>query len=80
MKLDSASVRLSSWSNWDETQLFEIWRDGEQLEAKASAKDNQVFLEQRPETVLQVLHPGGDPRQCWFRSFMQLPSAGREVR
>ena len=58
--------------------LFEIWRDGEQLEAKASAKDNQVFLEQnilklsyKSFTQVVILGSAG------FVPFMQLPSAGR---
>jgi len=58
--------------------LFEIWRDGEQVEAKASTKDNQVFLEQnilklsfKSFTQVVILGSAG------FVPFMQLPSAGR---
>ena len=58
--------------------VFEIWRDGEQLEAKASAKDNQIFLEQnilklsfKSFTQVVILGSAG------FVPFMQLPSAGR---
>ena len=58
--------------------LFEIYRDGEQIEAKASAKDNQIYLEQnilklsyKSFTQVVILGSAG------FVPFMQLPSAGR---
>lgn len=59
-------------------KVFEIWRDGEQIESKASDKDNQTYLEQnilklsfKSFTQVVILGSAG------FVPFMQLPSAGR---
>ena len=59
-------------------KLFEIYKNGEPLEQKASDKDNQTFLEQNIlkltyKSFTQIVILGSSN----FVPFMQLPAAGR---
>ena len=59
-------------------KLFEVYKNGEALDAKASDKDNQTYLEQNIlklsyKSFTQIVILGSSN----FVPFMQLPSAGR---
>ena len=59
-------------------KVFEIWKNGERLQAKAADKDNQAHLEQNIlkltyKSFTQIVILGSSN----FVPFMQLPSAGR---
>ena len=59
-------------------KVFEVWKNGEQLDNKAADKDTQVFLEQNIlkltyKSFTQIVILGSSN----FVPFMQLPSAGR---
>lgn len=59
-------------------KVFEIWKNGEQLQAKAADKDNQAHLEQNIlkltyKSFTQIVILGSSN----FVPFMQLPTAGR---
>lgn len=59
-------------------KVFEIWKNGEIIEAKAASKDNQEFLEQNIlkltfKSFTQIVILGSSS----YIPFMQLPLAGR---